>query len=258
MKAENRVSEEKNTGLKTGYRIGAALALILLLLAGMAGSGCVAYETERGSGNVVKESRSVEPFHSVDLRGTGNVFIEQSGTTGLEIEAEDNILPLLETSVSNGVLTIRPVSLINPTKPINLYITMDEVRGLSVSGSGDIKGSTPIEAEALEVGIAGSGDIVLEVNASSVRSRIEGSGDLLLKGRAARHEVEISGSGNVKASELSTESTIVEISGSGNAGVLAEQLLDIDISGSGSVIYSGSPEEFRTEVSGSGKVERID
>lgn len=254
MKTRHRESIKRDTG----YRLGSLTLIFLFLVAGMAGSGCVAYETERGSGNVVKETRSVEPFHSVDLRGTGNVFIEQSGSTGLEIEAEDNLLPLLETYVSNGVLVIRPENFIQPTKPINIYIEMDEIRGLSVSGSGDIKGSTPLETDDLEIEIAGSGDIILEVNASSLKSRIEGSGDILLKGSTSRHDIEVAGSGSVKALELSTEITYVWMSGSGNTEVLAAQLLDVEISGSGNVIYSGSPEEFRTEVSGSGNIKKAD
>lgn len=232
--------------------------VILVLAAALAGSGCVAYECEAGSGNVESETRNVEPFHSVDSRISGDVFIEQGSGNSLKIEAEDNILPLLETSVENGVLVIRPEKCIRPLKPIKIYAGMDEVRSLSLSGSGDITGSTPIDSESLELAIIGSGDIEMEVDADSLKSLVSGSGNFLLEGDAPTHEIEIEGSGDVDALGLRTEVTRVRIDGSGDAKVYTDRELDVEIDGSGSVYYWGEPEEFNTQISGTGKIEKID
>jgi hypothetical protein len=230
---------------------------ILLLAAVVAESGCMEYECERGSGNVETITRSIEPFHSLDSRIPGNVFIEQ-GDSSLKIEAEDNILPLLETNVENGVLVIRAKERICPQKTIKIYAGMEEVRSLSLSGSGDITGTMPISSENLDLTITGSGDIELETNTSSLKSLISGSGDILLKGNASSHEIDIEGSGNIDALELRTEVTRVSIRGSGNANVYADRKLDTNISGSGNVFYEGNPEEFNMQVSGSGEVKSKD
>lgn len=226
---------------------------ILLLAVVMAESGCTDYDCERGSGNVETITRSIEPFHSLDSRISGNVFIEQ-GNSSLRIEAEDNILPLLETSVENGVLVINAKKCIRPQKTIKIYAGMEEVRSLSLSGSGDIIGTTPIDSENLDLAITGSGNIKLETNASSLKSLISGSGGVLLKGNASSHEINIEGSGSVDAPELRTEMTRVSIRGAGNANVYADRKLDTNISGSGNVFYGGDPDECNTQVSGSGKV----
>ena len=232
--------------------------VILVLAAALAGSGCVAYECEAGSGNVESKTRNVEPFHSVDSRISGDVFIEQGSGNSLKIEAEDNILPLLETSVENGVLVIRPEKCIRPLKPIKVYAGMDEVRSLSLSGSGDITGTTPIDSENLELAIIGSGDIEMEVDADSLKSLVSGSGNFLLEGDAPTHEIEIEGSGDVDALGLRTEVTRVRIEGSGDGKVYTDRELDVEIDGSGSVYYWGEPEEFNTQISGTGKIEKID
>lgn len=228
---------------------------ILLLAAVMAESGCMEYECERGSGNVETITRSIEPFHSLDSRISGNVFIEQRGSS-LRIEAEDNILPLLETTVENGVLIVRAEKCIRPQKTIKIYAGMEEVRSLSLSGSGNITGTTPIDSENLDLAITGSGDIELETNTSSLKSLISGSGNVFLKGNASSHEIDIEGSGNVDAPELRTEVTRVNIIGSGNANVYADRELDTNISGSGKAFYGGNPEEFNMQVSGSGEVKK--
>src|SRR5215212_8679511 len=76
-----------------------ALASSLALVAGCGGV--------RGSGVMASETRSVSGFSEVALSGTGDVRIAQSGQESLTIEAEDNLLPLLETFVEDGRLTLR-------------------------------------------------------------------------------------------------------------------------------------------------------
>jgi hypothetical protein len=192
----------------------------------------------------------------LDSRISGNVFIEQGGSS-LRIEAEDNILPLLETSVENGVLVISSEKCIRPQKTIKIYAGMEEVRSISLSGSGDITGTTLINSENLDLAVIGAGDIEMKVNTNSLKSLISGSGDILLKGNASSHEIEITGSGNVDAPELRTEVTRVNISGSGDAKVYADRGLDTNINGSGNVFYGGNPEELSKRVSGIGKIEKI-
>lgn len=250
-KMKGKVNLTKHAGISV-FLLG-----ILLLAAVMAESGCAEYECERGSGNVETITRSIEPFHSLDSRISGNVFIEQ-GNSSLRIEAEDNILPLLETNVKNGVLVIRAKERICPQKTIKIYAGMEEVRSLSLSGSGEITGTTPIDSENLDLAITGSGDIELETNTSSLKSLISGSGNVLLKGNASSHEIDIGGSGNIEAPELRTEVTRVSIRGSGNANVYVDRKLDTNINGSGNVFYGGNPQEFNMQVSGIGEVKNKD
>ena len=52
-----------------------------------------------GSGKVVSETREVSGFTSVSVSGSGQAQITVGDSDSLVIEAEDNILPLIETSV---------------------------------------------------------------------------------------------------------------------------------------------------------------
>jgi len=213
-----------------------------------------------GSGNVDSETRSVDIFHSAELRGWGNLYITQNGASEISIEAEDNILPLLKTYVTSGKLIIENelLTCIRPTKPVNVYVSMEEVKQLSVSGSGDIIGQTKITSDSLGVAISGSGNIDLDVDAKKLSTSISGSGNAKLKGVATTHDVMFSGSGKIQSYELVTEETTLTISGSGNSEVFASNELDVTISGSGNVYYKGNPANVNTQISGSGKLEKVD
>ena len=61
----------------------------------------------RGSGDVVEEVREVSGFTGVALlEGIGELTIKGGETESLRIEAEDNLMPYLETEVRKGTLEI--------------------------------------------------------------------------------------------------------------------------------------------------------
>lgn len=233
--------------------IGIVIVAVLLI------SGCINYPCINGSGNVISETRTVDAFHSVDLELMGNLYVTQTGESEVRIEADDNILPLLKTDVRNGVLIIKRDGnrCLRPTK-INVYVSMDEVKRLSLSGQGDIISQSTITSDNLELSISGQGDIDMDVNTSKLTTSLSGQGDARYTGTATSHEVTISGTGDIDAYELTTEKTLVRVSGAGDAEVFASNELDVKISGAGNVHYKGDPKTVNQDISGAGKVNKMD
>src|SRR5690606_24313708 len=62
---------------------------------------------EKGSGNVISVIRNVPSFHQVTLRGSYNLYLRQDSVQKVEVVADDNIAPHLETIVENNNLIIR-------------------------------------------------------------------------------------------------------------------------------------------------------
>src|SRR3954452_19692731 len=99
--------ERRRSGTYTIRGIGLSIPLVLLLCM-LSACGSV-----QGSGNLRTETRSVSGFTAVDLSEQGHLVIEQNGTEGLTITAEDNILPLLTSNVSGDRLVLG-------TKPLTI------------------------------------------------------------------------------------------------------------------------------------------
>lgn len=188
-----------------------------------------------GSGHVASEARTVRDFDEVALSGSGTLSIVQTGEESLTIQADDNILPLLTSEVSGRRLTLgtRPNTSFTTRNPIVYRLTVRELRGLTVSGSGDAT-ATGITTPAMSV-------------------RISGSGDVTLSGSAQQLEVSVTGSGAYHGADFASRTADVSVSGSGDARVNASERLEARVSGSGSVAYSGNPAVSR-RVSGSGSV----
>ncbi|KPJ53361.1 hypothetical protein AMJ39_04980 [candidate division TA06 bacterium DG_24] len=214
-----------------------------------------------GSGTLVTESPDVSNFNKISLNGSGTVNLTQGERESLTIEAEDNIMPYIEAKVKNSQLVLgfrraERGTAIRPTKPITYTLTMKEIVGLEVSGSGSIEAPS-VATDRLGLAISGSGSITISsLRAEELHTDITGSGRCDVEGEVPRQVVAISGSGEYRGSELESQSTAVDVSGSGSARVWVRENLSVAVSGSGEVDYYGSPRVV-TSVSGSGDVRRI-
>ena len=92
------------------------------------------------------------------------------------------------------------------------------------------------------------------VDAKTLESDISGSGDMKLSGHADNSTVSVVGSGDFTAHGLTTMSTTVHVSGSGDADINASDKLDASVVGSGDVNYSGHPKNIHKSKSGSGDI----
>lgn len=209
------------------------------------------------------EERKVSTFSEVALRIPAKVYIEQGKTQSVEIVAKSSTLEEIITEVKGRTLNIKFPNTnyfwkkFEPGK-IEIHITMPEIDGLSVSGSGDII-AEEIESRILELAVSGSGDIVIdELDAKRVSSSISGSGDITINngGVADDLSVSISGSGDVKAIGFEASDVVVRVSGSGNCSVSSNGSIKARIAGSGNVNYKGNP-SIDSSVAGSGRVKKL-
>jgi len=235
------------------------LPAILIFIAFMTTSCIIVVngKSAQGSGNIITEEREVSAFNKIHLKGSGKVFLTPGEKQTLVIKTDDNIMPLIETDVSGNKLSISDGNHhLRPTS-FEVYITLENLEGVRISGSGDIIGTGRFVTDTFYAEISGSGDVDLEVETSKLASKISGSGAIRLAGKAQDYTVSISGSGEINAFDVQAETVSVKISGSGDCRVHAAESLDAKISGSGDVYYKGRP-RINTKISGSGSLKSRD
>ena len=134
-------------------RLALALLAVVLLV-----SAC---SVTKGSGQVVTETREVSGFTKVELSGSAELTVEKTGTESLSISAEDNLLPQLTSDVSGDTLILgtKPNTSILPTKPITYSVTVTDLTGLAVSGSGSVRVSN-LMTNSLTTKISCSGKLI--------------------------------------------------------------------------------------------------
>ena len=210
----------------------------------------------QGSGNVKTESREVQGFDRVEVAGVGSLTITQGATEALTIQAEDNLLTKLRSTVENGTLRLapRPGTQVSPTKPIRYDLKVRQLRAISLSGAPDVTAAS-LNGDQLDLDESGAGRINLtHITASALTVHISGAGAVTVSGQAAQQTVSISGAGRYSAPDLASQRATIDISGAGNCAVRVSDHLSASISGAGHITYTGSPTTVEQNVSGAGSV----
>jgi hypothetical protein len=207
-----------------------------------------------------KETRDVKNFTKVSFGVAGNLYINIGSEFKVVLEGEKRILDNVITEVSGGKLVIKNenwrMNNWRMNEKITVYITVPELNGLGVSGSGKAEIKDAIKTGDLNLSVSGSGKLYAsEVAVSNLDCSISGSGDISLGsgGSSAKAGISISGSGNYFGESFKIGSAEIHISGSGNCECNVTESLRASISGSGNVTYGGNP-KLDAHVSGSGKV----
>lgn len=237
-----------------------SLLCILFLFTAIV-SGCIVVdlngcgkETVKGSGELVSEERRVAEFKTIKLKGIGRAVLTQGQTHSVTIQTDDNIMPLIETEVQGGQLVISQGNYnLRPTK-MEFNISVAHLKGIAVSGAGDVIGKSRFVSDNFSAKISGAGDMALELEVADLTTDISGSGSMNLSGKADHHDAKISGSGKINAFDMRTQNVSLKVSGSGDCKVNATETLHARISGSGDVVYDGHP-RIISKISGSGSLE---
>lgn len=213
-----------------------------------------------GNGEQGSESRTPGAFEAIRLSGNFKLKVRQAGSDTVELSADRNLLPYVETRVIEGKGGIKTLEIspkngyrLSSRQPVQLNVGMVVLRRLTVDGNGDAR-VEGMKTPRLDVAVAGSGDIYLnELFSEEVVLSVAGSGDVQAQGRANSLRISLAGSGDVKAADLAADEVRVSVAGSGDVLVQANKLLKASIAGSGDVRYRGTP-QVSSSVAGSGSI----
>lgn len=226
-------------------------SVLMLLISSVLFTSC--FDCIEGTGPKQSEERELGSFSKLEVNLPADVFIHFGDIPGLKISAQANLLKEIRSSVHSNTLELESTSCINTNESIRIDLTVVSLSEIVLNGSGSVQTREVMNAEDLLISLNGSGSISADVFTNSMEASIAGSGNMILNGTAKETELSIKGSGNFLGLGLNTFEAEINISGSGDADIHALNKLVVDITGSGSVKYIGSP-DIKTSISGSGNV----
>lgn len=210
--------------------------ILFLSLTLIALSGCHKFGQATGSGKMKLEKRTVPAFTALDVSGAYDVEIVVQKEQSLELEADDNLLPLITTEVHGGVLEVGSTKNFSTRNKLRLRISVPNLQAVSSSGACDI--------------------VVSNLKSDEFKVDVSGAGSLQVSGETKTLEIKQSGAGDVNAKDLHAEKVNVDSSGAATADVYASEELSASVSGAGSVNYYGDPKTVKQDTSGAGSINK--
>jgi hypothetical protein len=217
-----------------------------------------------GSGPVVNEVREIEGFFGVNNTGSFEVYIMPAEEFHVEVRAQENLIPIIETYVSGYTLFIRTKDdgCFRSNSPVEVHITMPELEVLTLSGSGRIFAESA-HTSVFECNNSGSGQIMIDtVYAEDFMVGNSGSGLVrVLEAEATEVGFYQSGSGTIDGGVIHGATTLkIRHSSSGlvKSIVYGGSTVDAVLSGSGQVELMGNAVMASYTLNSSGKIDALE
>lgn len=192
------------------------------------------FSSIKGSGHVVEEKRDVPNFNAIDVGGVFAVESVYGDTTSVVVVADDNLLPLIETEVQGGTLSISSTRRLKSDQRLLIRVTSPAIERVETSGASSVSLSNP-SREKLEIDMSGASKVTASGQTSALKADMSGASKLF-------------------AFELEASGAEIDGSGASRAEVNAGRSLVSSLSGASRVVYAGSPSEIRSDVSGASAV----
>jgi hypothetical protein len=219
-------------GVILAFLVGAAAVALLYESDWFGGSSSSSTE---GSGIPATQARDVAAFTSVELAGSNNVVIRVGEKQSVVVKGDDNLLDRVTTAVQSGKLVIGNTSGSFSTRsPMRVEVAVPTLEALTLSGSGNF--------------------VVDGIHGPRLEVTLPGSGTLTGSGTTTQLDATVGGSGTMQLTRLVAKNVRAVVSGSGSIFVTATERLDASVSGSGAILYAGSPTDVTKSVTGSGAI----
>lgn len=214
-------------------------SIFIIVLVGLLLAACQTTVTPtgtiQGSGMIISEERQVSGFNRVQMNLTADLNLIQSDQEGLTIEADDNLMPFIQSTVQNGSLVIDfpNRASMSPSRTIQLTVRFKTLTAV------DVLGSSTVTAD--------------DLNLNALAIGFKGSGSTRMAGRVVNQTITIDGMAFVNNFSLDSTTVSVNIAGSGTVDVKASRSLDVQVAGQGTIRYLGSPSITRN-ITGSATI----
>lgn len=185
----------------------------ILLIALSLSLGCYA-DVVRGSGKSGKESRELGPFDSVEVGGGIHVIVTSGPTQAVLVEADDNVLPLVETKVEDSKLTIgfKTHNFWN-AGDVNVTVQQPKFTALEASSGSSINATLGATPELALEASGGAAIVARGLDVGTLAASASGGARLELAGVADQVKLDFSGGARLKGKKLRARTVLVNRGG---------------------------------------------
>lgn len=203
----------------------------------------------KGSGIVLRDDYTDFEYDTVVINEDFDVLFVESRDEAFIVEAEDNILDLIEVREDGGSLYVEykenwlgRKKYVDNRSPITIRISEDSLRKLVHNGKGKIS-TRSLSHEALEIETNNEVTIDLRnILFNQLSFSLKDNATVYLQGETLDQIISLSGDVQFDGSDLTSETTTISGNGEGSLFINVTEVLSVDADGSQVIEYVGEPE----------------
>lgn len=211
--------------MKSIHILGLALAILL--------SGCdlKGENKEMVIGNGLRMSTTrpySTAFEALSLKNSYDGTVELQKSAEVQIKADTNLLEYVQSSLSQGTLSVQNSKELLPTNDIEVTIRTQSLKQISLVYASEIR--------------------VLSINTDKFLATVADSSKLTLSGQVNELTLIVSGNSSVDASGLTAKKLVLTQSGSSVTQAYAQEVLEANLSNQAQATVFGNPPDVTQTV----------
>ena len=211
----------------------------------------------KGSGHQVTENRKGGDFKKLEVEGNFKVVLKQDSSLTLNINADDNLMSYIKSSVNGERLKIYSRRNLCGSGEIVLTIGVKNLEEIRCSGGITLNTDGKLNTKDLHFDLSGGSKVDMDLDAANVITEGSGSTDITLRGQATSNKIDFSGSGKVRALDFVVGSYDIETTGASDCEINVLKDLTINTTGAADIKYRGNPTNVNSSKTGAATVTKI-
>ncbi len=208
-----------------------------------------------GNGNVKKETRSIsQTFTKVSANRGIDVTITQGDQVSVEVEADENLLKHITTTVENGTLVITSDENIDSAEMETVRVTLPTITGLEATSGADLNSTNTLKGSNIVIESTSGSEIELILEYEAVKSETTSGSSTKLSGKALKLQTSSTSGSHLDAGDLHANEVIAESSSGSSTEVHALLSLKAEANSGSSINYHGRPTNITKDESSGGSI----
>ena len=208
-----------------------------------------------GNKNVVIKDRKInETFTKISVSNGLELYVTQSKTVSLTVEADENLHELIKTEVENGVLKIYTDKNIWKAKAKKIHISIKDFNELIATSGSTIYTENTLKLNSLRVVTTSGANTEITVDTESIATVATSGANLNIMGKTANHTSSATSGSSINAYNLKSKNTTVNVTSGANINIYASENLDAKATSGGDIDFKGNPKKITKKTTSGGSI----
>ncbi|MEM5564355.1 head GIN domain-containing protein [Psychroserpens sp. AS72] len=210
-----------------------------------------------GNGNVSTQDRTLsEDFTEIEVSRGLDVYLTQSESQSLKVQADENLHDIIITEVENGVLKIYAEENIKRSESKKIMVNVTDLTLISATSGSDVYSTNTLKADTIKLSTTSGADLEIELDAQSTTLASTSGSDLRVKGTTNTLSASATSGSDIDAQHLISQTCSASVTSGADIIVHAEEKITANATSGGDIKYYGNPKTESVSDTSAGHVRK--
>lgn len=211
----------------------------------------------KGNGNVSTVERSLEgDFNQIEVSRGLDVYLTQSDSPMLKVQADENLHDIIITEIDNGVLKIYADDNISRSESKKVMVNVKDLNLISSTSGSDVYSTNTILANSIKLITTSGADIEMDIDAETTTLASTSGSDIKVTGKTNTLSASATSGSDIKAKDLISQSCTASVTSGADIEIYAKDKLTANATSGGDIRYYGNPKNVSSNDAASGSVKK--